>query len=56
MFTFLTDAQCALLRANGRASQMDPSFDPLPVVKLYTPDAGCTWLLSETDPQDEDLA
>ena len=32
----------------------DPHF--LPVVKLFTPDAGCTWLLSEIDPEDSDIA
>ena len=32
----------------------DPDF--LPVVKLFTPDAGCTWLLSELDPDDPDCA
>ena len=32
----------------------DPDF--LPVVKLFTPDPGCTWLLSELDPEDPDIA
>jgi Protein of unknown function (DUF2958) len=32
----------------------EPDF--LPVVKLFTPDAGATWLLSEIDPDDEDRA
>ena len=27
-----------------------------PVVKLFTPDAGCTWLLTEIDPEDQDIA
>jgi hypothetical protein len=27
-----------------------------PVVKLFTPDAGCTWLLNEIDPEDRDTA
>lgn len=27
-----------------------------PIVKLFTPDAGCTWLLTELDPEDPDLA
>jgi Protein of unknown function (DUF2958) len=26
------------------------------VVKLFTPDAGATWLLSEIDPEDHDIA
>jgi len=25
-------------------------------VKLFTPDAACTWLLTELDPDDEDIA
>ncbi|MFC2966858.1 DUF2958 domain-containing protein [Acidimangrovimonas pyrenivorans] len=27
-----------------------------PVVKLFTPDANCTWLISELDPDDPDIA
>ena len=38
------------------SSQREPSFDPHPVVKLFTPDAQCSWLLSEVDPQDPDRA
>jgi hypothetical protein len=49
MTHFLTDALCAQLLANGRLSLDDPDFDPPPVVKLFTPDAGATWLLSELD-------
>ncbi len=30
--------------------------DLVPVVKLFTPDAGCTWLLTELDPEYNDLA
>lgn len=32
------------------------TIDFPPVVKLFTPDAGCTWLLSEIDPDDPDIA
>lgn len=39
------------LGEDGRAEA-----DFLPVVKLFTPDAGCTWLLSELDPEDTDIA
>ncbi len=49
-----------LLR-NGRARHVydeggwdDPDF--IPVVKLFTPDAQCTWLLTELDPDDQDIA
>jgi len=38
--------------------QLDGKDEPdfLPVVKLFTPDAGCTWLLTEIDPDDPDIA
>ena len=50
----------ALLR-NGRirlSADMngDPDIDFIPVVKLFTPDAGCTWLLTDLDPDDPDTA
>ena len=44
MFSFITDAQREQLIANGRASQSCADFDPFPIVKLFTPDAGATWL------------
>lgn len=47
--TLLSDAQRAQLRANAQASAQNPRFDPPPVVKLFTPDANATWLLSELD-------
>lgn len=30
--------------------------DFIPVVKLFTPDANCTWLLTELDPEEPDIA
>lgn len=56
MFTFITDAQRELLLTNGLQSQTVNDFDPLPIVKLFTPDAGATWLLTEIDPRNTDLA
>jgi hypothetical protein len=49
-----------LLR-NGRIRQAldedgGADADFIPVVKLFTPDAQCTWLLTELDPEDEDIA
>lgn len=51
------------LLANGRAQRValrsmpEPTpLDPRPVVKLFTPDANATWLLTELDPEDDDLA
>ena len=32
------------------------TIDFRPVVKLFTPDAGCTWLLTEIDPEHPDIA
>jgi hypothetical protein len=52
----ITDEQRAELLRNGAESAQAEDFDPMPVVKLFTPDAGATWLLTELDPQDEDLA
>jgi len=51
----ITDALTEKLLANGRAQRaaMDnnqPALDFKPVVKLFTPDAQCTWLLTELDP------
>lgn len=31
-------------------------LDFFPVVKLFTPDGACTWLLTELDPEDPDIA
>ena len=59
-FPFITDEQFELLLANGRLAlacqQRDEDFDPLPVVKLFTPDAGATWLLTEIDPDAPEIA
>jgi hypothetical protein len=58
----LTAQDRARLLANGslrrRAETENPDLviDFLPVVKLFTPDAGCIWLLTELDPEDTDRA
>lgn len=58
----LTANDRARLLANGQtrrnAARANPEaeIDFLPVVKLFTPDAGCTWLLTEIDPDDTDIA
>lgn len=56
MTNLITDEQRAQLLANGRQSLEQENFDPAPVVKLFTPDAGATWLLTEIDPDDHDHA
>ena len=52
----ITETQRAQLLANGRQSLDNDDFDPPPVVKLFTPDVGATWLLTEIDPDDHDHA
>lgn len=52
----ITETLRAQLLANGRQSLDNDDFDPPPVVKLFTPDAGATWLLTEIDPDDHDHA
>jgi Protein of unknown function (DUF2958) len=53
--TLITKALTEQLLANGRAQRaaMDNGAEALdfkPIVKLFTPDAQCTWLLTELDP------
>ena len=49
---FITKEQFEQLLANGRNRDQDH----FPVVKLFTPDASFTWLLSEIDPDEPDIA
>ncbi len=49
------------LVCNGRLRQQrqqeeKPEPDFWPVVKLFTPDGACTWLLTEIDPDEPDVA
>jgi hypothetical protein len=46
---FLTDEQRERMLANAAARAQGVDLDPLPVVKLYTLDAGAAWLLTELD-------
>lgn len=52
--TFLTDAQREQLLSNG--SEANRGKDHFPVVKLFTPDAGAAWLLTELDPDEPTTA
>lgn len=51
-------AQLGLLTEEDRirlfANALADDRDPAPVVKLFTPDAGATWLISECDPDEPD--
>ncbi len=45
----------AKLSENGRTSEERDGFDPFPVVKLFTPDAAATWLITEAYPEGDDV-
>ena len=51
-----SDSIRARLLANGVHAARGQILDPVPVVKLFTPDANATWLLTELDPNDPDRA
>ena len=52
----ITDQHRAQMLDNGAAAARGEDRDPLPVVKLFTPDALATWLLTEINPEDGDTA
>ncbi|MEW8524840.1 MAG: DUF2958 domain-containing protein [Candidatus Thiodiazotropha endolucinida] len=57
----LLKSQHERMLKNGQANANrclagEDTIDFPPVVKLFTPDAACTWLLSELDPDDPDIA
>ncbi len=53
----LTDELRATLIANGIINaEHESPIDFKPVVKFFTPWGGCTWLITELDPEDPDIA
>ena len=61
MAKLITKAQQQKLLKNGEVSEAaamngGKSPDPRPVVKLFTPDAQATWLLTEIDPAEHTRA
>ena len=54
--TFITDRERTVMLDYGRRSARGEPIDPKPVVKFFTPDAGATWLLTELDPDEPDIA
>lgn len=56
MNPLLTDDDRWRLLANGEARAAGQDTDPIPVVRLFTPDAHATWLLAWLDPADGDTA
>jgi hypothetical protein len=52
----ITEDQRTIMLANGREYARNPDFDPVPVVKLFDPLGSGTWLLTDLDPDDPDIA
>jgi hypothetical protein len=40
---------------NGRTAEEQDGFDPFPALKLFTPDAAATWLITEACPEGDDV-
>lgn len=55
MSTLIPSELMTELLTNGARRLEQDNFDPYPVVKLFTPDAGATWLITEADPEDPDI-
>ena len=56
MNPLITEDERRQLLANGQTRTDGQAIDPLPVVRLFTPDAHATWLLAALDPADGDTA
>lgn len=52
----ITDEQREIMLANDRCYAENPSFDPMPVVKIFNPVGAATWLLCSLDHEDPDIA
>jgi len=52
----ITNEQREIMLANDRRYREDPSFDPMPVVKIFSPVGAATWLLCSLDHEDPDIA
>ena len=56
MKPLITEDERQRLLAHGQARADGQAGDPLPVVRLFTPDAHLTWRLASLDPADGDTA
>jgi hypothetical protein len=52
----ITKEERIVMIRNGLQTKKDRIGNHWPVVKLFTPDAHCTWLLSELAPEEPDIA
>ena len=56
MNRLITENERRQLLTHGQARAAGRVIDPLPVARLFTPDAHATWLLAALDPADGDTA
>ena len=56
MKPFITEDERQRLLAHGQDRAAGEAIDPLPVARLFTPDAHLIWLLAALDPADGDTA
>ena len=56
MNRLITEDDRVRLLAHGKPRTAGEAIDPVPVVRLFTPDAHVTWLLAALDPADGDTA
>jgi len=56
MNRLITEDERTRLLAHGQTRAAGQATDPVPVVRLFTPDAHVTWLLAALDPADGDTA
>ncbi len=56
MSRLITEDERKQLLTHGEARAAGRAIDPLPVVRLFTPDAHATWLLAALDPADGDTS
>ncbi len=52
----ITDDQRGTMLANSKLYESDPDFNPVPVVKIFSPVGAATWLLCSLDRGDPDIA
>ena len=56
MNRLITENERRQLLTHGQARAAGRVIDPLPVARLFTPDAHATWLLASLSPSDGDTA
>ncbi|WP_414714262.1 DUF2958 domain-containing protein [Sphingomonas sp.] len=52
----MTDDEARQLVENARLATSDATFDPVPLIRIKVADSDASWLVTEIDPDDHDLA